>query len=452
MKNSGFMKVFKFSYIQAMKSKSMKIMLAIIVVIALIFLPAKTLISGSFDSDEETASQIETVYVQTDNEDFFNSLANVVNAELEKTATFVSVSESEYDETLRKLESKDSNDIYLKVNFVEDVESEDFGLTYRVIYGNGEEASDKAQTLDAILMDKSKDIIIAYYGVDEEAAKTLVPSEYETKMYDVDGNEIEDNSGLNDSEYWFAYGFIMILMIVVMSIGSTVAEGIVSEKANRVIEYIMITTKPMELIIGKVLSGIATLFTILGAGVLAFCGSTFLNQALDADADTVVEIFKNLIENGTLKGLNFVNVIIAIAVIFVGSYVYSIIGGLSGGMVSKVEEMAEGLKIYTMLFIVGVYLAMFMVISASEGGSWGGFSYVVYLLPISSVFIIPAYILMGKVEMWIALLALVVAVIIAALFTALASRIFGQMIYHNGSPLKLKDIISMTKEGKKHEK
>ena len=134
MKNSGFMKVFKFSYSQAMKSKSMKIMIAIIMAIALVFLPAKTLISGSFDAEDENAAQIETVYVQTDNEAFFDSLCKVVNGELESEATFTRVSEAEYEDMMKQLEADDSNDVYLKINFDENVESESFGLSYRLIY------------------------------------------------------------------------------------------------------------------------------------------------------------------------------------------------------------------------------------------------------------------------------------------------------------------------------
>lgn len=452
MKNSGFMKVFKFSYEQAMKSKSTKITLIIFIVIALLFLPVKTLISGGLD-EEETKTEIEKVYVNTDNEEFFNNFVIQVNGELEKEASFTRITDGEYEDTISTLKEEESEELYVDIMLDEDENSETFGLSYKIVYGMGEKAEEKADTLSNILMDKSKDIVVGYYGVTEDTAKTLVPSEYEVKLFDVDGNEIVDDSGLNDAEYWFTYGVILVLIIITSFIGSTVAEGIVAEKANKVIEYIMITLKPMELIIGKVLSGMAVLFTMVGSVMIAFCASTFINKSLDSDADTVIQMVKGFIDEGTLKGVSVLNVIIVIAVIFAGSYFFSILGGLSGGMVSKVEEMSEGLKIYMILFIIGAYMALFMSITANTAGSgWGAFSYVVYLLPISSMFIIPSYLLIGKIEMWIGLLALVILVVSAVLLTALASRIFGQMIYHNGSPLKIKDIISMSKEGKKNEK
>ena len=454
MKNSGFMKVFRFSYEQVMKSKSTKITLAIFVIVALLFFPVKTLISGGMDDvGEETKTQIEAVYVNTDNEELFNELVNVVNGELEEEAQITRISDSEYDDTIEKLKDEKSNELYLEVIFEEDLASDKSGLSYKLVYGNGDDAKEIAETLERILTDKSKDMVMAYYGIDEATAKTLVPSEYETAIYDMEGNEVIDDSGLNNSEYWFTYGFIMVLIIMTSVIGSVAANGIVAEKANRVIEYIMITLKPMDLIIGKVLSGMASLFTMVGAILLALGVSSYINRALDSDANTIFKIIEEFVDNGTLQGLNVINVLLVIAVIFVGSYFYSILGALSGGMVSKVEEMSEGLKIYMVLFMVGAYMAMFMAVSANTAGSgWGAFSYVVYLLPISSMFIIPSYLLIGKIELWIAILALVIAIVAAVLLTALASRIFGQMLYHNGSPLKLKDIISMTKEGKKNEK
>ncbi len=453
MKNSGFMKVFKFSYEQAMKSKSTKITLAIFVIVALLFFPVKTLISGGLsDENEDEKAQIETVYVNTENEALYKELVNVVNGELDKEAAFSRIGESEYDATIKKLNDENSNDLYLEVMFDEDELSENFGLSYKLVYGKGEDAKDKATTLDNILMDKSKDMIIAYYGITEDAAKSLVPTEYETAVFDADGNEVVDDSGLNEAEYWFTYGFIMVLIMMVSFIGSMAADGIVGEKANRVIEYIMITLKPMDLIIGKVMSGVAMIFTIVGSTLVALGVSTFINQAIDADAENIFGMIGNFVENGTLKGASAVSVILAIVIIFFGSYFYAMLGALSGGMVSKVEEMAEGLKIYMILFMVGAYMAMFMAVTANTTGSgWGPISYLVYLLPNSSMFIIPSYLLIGKVELWIAIVAIVIVAIVSILLTMLASRIFGQMIYHNGSPLKLKDIFAMAKEGKKNE-
>lgn len=452
MKNRGFMKVFKFSYEQSMKSKSTKISIAILVLVALLFLPIKTIVSGGLDEDVEKV-QVESVYVKTENEALYNELVNMVNSKLDENAKFSMISDEQYDDTVKKLKADDSTDLYLEVYFNEDETSEEFGLSYKLVYGKGEKAEEIADTLDAILMENSKDMIIAYYGISEEVAKTLVPSEYDIKVFDADGNEVIEDKGLTNTEYWFTYGVIFVLIMMISFIGSMTAEGIVAEKANRVIEYIMITLKPMDLIIGKVLSAIATLYTMFGATILAFIVSTFINKALDSNAKNVVGIVSDFVAEGVLKGFNVVNVIIALLIVFAGSYFYSILGALSGGLVSKVEEMTEGLKIFMMLFMVGAYMAMFLAVTANSSGSdWGVASYLVYLLPISSMFIIPAYILLGKVSTVIAILAVAVAVIFAVLLTALASKIFGQMLYHNGSPLTIKDIISMTKEGKINEK
>jgi len=453
MKNSGFMKVFKFSYEQALKSKSTKILMIILIVVALVFLPAKTLITNGFDDEEEEIVQIESVYVKTDNENLYNSITEVVLDNLETKAEFVMTSDEEYDSVIEKLESEDSNELYLDVKFDEDETSQNFGLSYKIVYGNGEKAKEMASSLEAVLAECSKDIVVSYYGISKEVAETLVPTEFETAVFDLDGNEVIDDSGLNDAEYWFTYGVIMVLIIMVSFIGSMAADGIVAEKANRVIEYIMITLKPMDLILGKVLSGMATLFTMLGSVLVAFIASTFINKAIDPNAENVIQMVKGFVEDGTLKGANIVNVLLVILIIFVGSYFYAILGALSGGMVSKVEEMAEGLKIYMIVFLIGAYAAMFMAMSANTAGSgWGAISYLVYMLPMSSMFIIPSYLLIGKVSALIALAALIVVALCGILLTMLAAKIFGQMLYHNGSPLKLKDIVSMTKEGKKNEK
>lgn len=451
MKNSkGFLKVFKFSYKQALKSKSTRITIMIFVIIGLLFFPVKTLITKGFSTDDGEKGKLNTVYVETDDENLYQCITSFVDDEAQEEVEFIKADRKDYDKTIEEFKNSEENLVYVQVNFNEALESQNFGISYKLIYSNGENSEEAADKLFGIIYEGGKDIVLKYYGIPEEQGKTLGNSDYEISRFDAEGNEITDDSGLNNTEYWFTYGIIMALIILVSFAGSLVAEGIVSEKANRVIEYIMVNLKPLDLILGKIMSGIAVLFTMVASVLAAFTVSSVVNKAfIDEKANTIIDIIKSYTGSEVLKGFNIINFIIAILIIVAGVYFYGIIGGLCGGMVSKVEEMGEGLKVYTILMIIGAYLSMGMCISSNAVGSgWGSFAYVVYLLPISSMFIVPSYLLLGKMSVWIAIGSLTIVLVCCVLLTLLAARVFGQMLYHNGSPMKLKDVIAITKKSK----
>lgn len=449
MKNSGFFKVLQFSYVQLLKSKTTKITLIILVILSLLSYPVITLISGSFEKTE-TETALQKVYITVDDE-LYKPVTENIEKIYEQKVDFERVSDDKYDSLIKELVSKKENSIYLVVDCDTDVTSESFGIYYKIIYDDGDNASDKADRLLNIISECCEDITLEYCDVSEEQAKQIESSNMNIKMFDAKGNEIKDNTGLSMIEYNFTYVILFVLIIIISFSGSAVAEGIVSEKANKVIEYIMVNIKPMELILGKVVSGIAYLLTIMLSVFVSLITSSYINKVMfDSNGKTLFDTVNELIEEGVMSGLNIGNVIVAIVVIVAGIYFFGIVGGLSGGMVSKVEEMGEGLKIYSFLMVIGAYAALGLCMSASVSGSgWGAISYVVYLLPISSVFIVPSYLLLGKISVIVALGSLAILIVSNLLLTWLAGRIFGQMLYHNGSVLKIKDIVRLTKDSRK---
>lgn len=447
-KSSGFLKVFKFSYIQNMKSKSTLITMLVFVIIGLLIFPIKSITKG-IKGDSNDKVQIDKLYVYVEDDKLFECIKD----NLKDASEVERIDEPASKSVIESLKESEDNQVYLEVSFSKEIESEDFGLQYKVVYGKAKDSKDAAQSLTGNIREANKNILYQYYEVSEDVQNNLKESTYEVKMFDENGKEIADDNGLNNFEYWFTYSVIMVLVIVLSFSGSMVAEGIVGEKANRVIEYIMVNLKPMDLILGKIVSGIAVFMTIFTSLIASVVVSSLFNSAvIDTDAKNVFDYINDLVNSGELVEFNALSVLFFILFIILGLYFYGVVSGLCGGMVSKVEEMAEGLKIFTFMLMIGAYLPLFMSMSSNLSSSgWGAFQYVVFLLPISSPFIVPTYFLLGKVNAGIAFGAIAILFVCSLLLTLLASRIFGQMLYHNGSPLKLKDIISLSKGSKKKE-
>ena len=242
----------------------------------------------------------------------------------------------------------------------------------------------------------------------------------------------------------------MVVMFAISFAGSKVAELIVTEKSTKVIEYIMTSVKPMAMIIGKVAAAVLNILTMVAAFVLSVGCSTFIDKWIFAtDTSSVGKILSGLFAADTMQSVNPATIIISVLMIAFGLVIYGLLAGVAGATVSKIEELAEGMKLYTFAMMIGAYLALMLLVSENAAGSdWGAFTYFVYLFPLSAPFITPAYLLIGKVSLGIGAGALGLMIICIILLLLFVSKVFEQLIYYNGAPLKIKALITMSKGSK----
>lgn len=163
-----------------------------------------------------------------------------------------------------------------------------------------------------------------------------------------------------------------------------------------------------------------------------------------------------------MAGANVVTILLALAMILVGVLFFSIIAGLAGASVSKMEEMAEGLKVYQMLMIIGSYIGIFLCIMQMMGNVSDAVVDICCILPLSAPFVMPANLLLGKVGTGTAIVSLILVTLCTAALFAFTAKVYESMIFYNGNVLKLKDILQIArnrsaasdaaeKEGSHHE-
>ena len=122
---------------------------------------------------------------------------------------------------------------------------------------------------------------------------------------------------------------------------------------------------------------------------------------------------------------------------------FGFLAGIAGATVSKVEEMAEGLKIFTFAMIIGAYVVIAYMSSATAGADWGAFTNFVYLFPLCAPFIVPSSLLLGKMSIGLGLLSGAILIVMIALLMIFVATVYEYLIYYNGSPMKLKELIKI---------
>ena len=441
--------VFKFTYVQAMKSKAMIITMAIVCLLALLSFPVMTLLEGGDDSTE--AIDIDNVYIYEENISMSATLIDMITSEdMYKETKFEVVDKTKMEDIKTNVLTKEDNcDVILSIICIDDIESDDFGIKYEIFYS--EESSVKKSTVDemvAYLSSESAYLNYVNVGIDKEMADLLSESvNYNIFSLDENGNIISD--AITDAQYNINYALLMIVMLAIIFASSFVAGQIVTEKSSKIVEYLLTSVKPMAIITGKVFASVSVVLTILASFSICIVISGILNGVINMNGNggfVLPTIISDLIDSEVMAGANPLTILLALAIIILGFVFYCFLGGVSGAMVSKIEELGEGTKLLNFAMIIGAYLALGLIMSSSLGGSgWGDLNYLVYFLPLSAPFIVPSYLLFGIISPAIGLAVVALNIVLTSGLVVFVSKVYEQLIYHNGNPLKIKDLFHLSK-------
>lgn len=345
--------------------------------------------------------------------------------------------------------------VFLTIKYNSEKEKLDYGMQVCAYYSEDSDIDeDDASSYVSFVDDNIKKALLLVSGMEESEINDMLSSiNYTVQMLDEEGNVIKDTDALDQFEYWISYTFIIVFIMAVSIAGSKVAELIVTEKSTRVMEYLLTSVKPMAVIWGKVIGSTFIVLSLLGSVIVSFAGSIVLNGYLFPNEDgsfAMPSILQTLSDRGLLEDFTILNALMVIVMLVGGFVLYGLIAGIAGATVSKIEEMAEGVKLFTMTMMIGAYLPLFMIMTTSIGGSgWGVLNNVVYLLPITSMFIVPQYLFLGKISAFVALGAIAILIVSIILMLLFVSKIYEEMLYSNGATLKLKNIIGIAKKNSK---
>lgn len=205
-------------------------------------------------------------------------------------------------------------------------------------------------------------------GLDREvAARITGPVEIVTRKISEEG-ESDSDAGMEFMVTFFsAFIGIMLFMILILTTGQTLVRGLVEEKSNRIMEILVGTTRPTELMWGKLL-GLSALgltqvaaWAILGGGVfLAMSGSAMMPPELLASA---------------IEPLPLVMVYLVLGYLF---YAALFVG--AGSLVTTEQEAQYVTQYITMM--IAAPLAFAVVVMQDPNAPWvEAVSYVPFLTP-----------------------------------------------------------------------
>lgn len=277
-----------------------------------------------------------------------------------------------------------------------------------------------------------------------------------SKEINADGQAQESNT---EAAIAIAIGLSVLIYLSLFLYGAQVMRGIIEEKSSRIIEVIISSVKPFQLMLGKIIGiGLVGLtqfilwFTL--TFTLAIGASTFLvsqtelsNQVIghsiqNTDLNNTVD--ENLVEqniqsdiSNLLTNINVTEIVVCFFVFFLGGYLlYSALFAAVGSAIDNETEASQFTMPITMPLLLTYALSFGVLINNPHGTVATWLSFIPFTSPIAMLVRIPF-----GVPTWQIILSALLLIISFIFTTWVAARIYRVGILMYGKKASLKELI-----------
>jgi len=223
--------------------------------------------------------------------------------------------------------------------------------------------------------------------------------------------------------FFLPYGVTLLFYIVIFGSASLMLNSITSEKQNRVIEILMTSITPIEMLTGKIVAlGIIGLLQ-----TIVWSGTGFLLLRLSGRSFSIPIAFQL---NPTILAWGVVFFILG----------YAVYASLMAGVGALVPNMREATQA-TIVLLIPMIIPL-MLISALSSKPNGALAVFLGLFPLTSPVTMMARLAATQVPVWQLLVAVVLLGLTAYLVLRSVSSMFRAQNLLSGQPFKLKVYLS----------
>lgn len=212
----------------------------------------------------------------------------------------------------------------------------------------------------------------------------------------------------------------LLMYMILMTVGQMVAMGVVEEKSSRVVELLLVTVRPWQLMAGKALGiGSLGLLQLVVPGVLALAAGIATDQ-LDISLSASV---------GTLLW--------SLLWFVAGFALYAMLFAAAGAMVSRQEDLSGLMLPIVMPLVIGWVIGISVLPGDPESTVVEALSFVPLLSPV----LMPMRWALGSAALWQVLVALVLTLALSTVMLRFAGRVYRNSVLRSGARVPLRDAL-----------
>nr|WP_184484595.1 ABC transporter permease [Saccharopolyspora gloriosae] len=268
--------------------------------------------------------------------------------------------------------------------------------------------------LDEVVRQQALDAELAMAGLDPADVRAVLAGAQ------VDVRTLEPDDPQRGQRLGMAVGAGMLLYFFLIMFGQAVAQGVVEEKTSRVVEILLSTIRPTQLLAGKVLgiglAGLAQFVLIGGIGLAVAVGAGVL-----------------ALPSAALLG----TMLWALVWFLLGFYLYATVLAAAASLVSRQEDLQSVVTPVIMLLVIPFVVGLTVLPNDPESTLGAALS----LVPGFSPVLMPMRTALGVAEPWESAVAVLLSIAALAGLLRLGGRIYANAILRTGARVKLTEAL-----------
>lgn len=443
----GLGKVFRFTFAQQMKTKSYRVMTAVLLLLCLLLpagiMAAAELFGGSEGGSAE-APAVQTVYVadRTGEEPVSFDVLNQIGKE-----GFSDLVYRDCGADVQQAEALANED---PASLILVMDRDESGYQLHVLTPEESQLTDTDTSgLEELLRSGFSLILIQKSGLNPlQLLQMAAPTE--TAVVTMGEEAQKDSMDILKMVLSIVLPFlnIMALYFLVLLYGQSVANSVIMEKTSKLMDTFLVSVKPGALMFGKVLaivlSSILQFAAWIAALAVSFAAGAVIVRAINPDTQmTILKFFDGL---SVFSGMfSLPGIILALLMVFAGFLLYCSIAAIGGSIAGKPEDLSSTNVLFVMILIISFFCTLYA--GGIEGiGTGSGNSAWLNWVPFTSIMVTPSRILLGEVSLTEGVISLAIVLLTSGVVLALAGRVYRMMSLFKGNPPSIGKMFRMLRE------
>jgi ABC-2 type transport system permease protein len=268
-----------------------------------------------------------------------------------------------------------------------------------------------------------REMRLADAGLDPETVRPLLaPVHLRTIKVSEEGSRTE----VGEAGFFLAYGLFFLLYMVLLLWGQQVLQGALEEKTSRIVEVVIASARPFDLMLGK----------LLGIGGAAFTQfSLWMATVVVLTAPGLVTALASLPEDVGLPTFSLLQAAAVFVFFVLGFFVYASVFAAVGASFNNLQEAQQLAYLPTSMIILPIFF-LFPVINDSSST----LAVVTSLIPPLTPILMPLRIVVEMPPPWQVGLAMVLTALFVYLMVVLCGRIYRVGILMYGKKPTIQEI------------
>ncbi|GCD77137.1 ABC transporter permease [Thermaurantimonas aggregans] len=323
------------------------------------------------------------------------------------------------------------------------------------MYSQGDISLKVQSYIESLLKSKIQEEKLKLLGVDPAVVKQSETNVRLRTFYLEDTDRAEKQSA-TELKFVLAYIGSLLIYLFIFLYGSMVMRGIIEEKANRIVEIIITSVKPFQLMMGKII-GIAltgllqfAIWVLLSTAVYALASQIFFREKFEAARELALQqeqlraegsaipmdIDRSLEIINAIQTIDFPLILSLFLFYFIFGYLaYGALFAIVGSMVDN-ETDSQQLVLPISIPLIVAIIAMTAILDNPDSA----LAKVLSFIPLTSPVVMMTRIPFG-VPWWETIVSMLLLILFFVLATWIAGRIYQVGILMYGKRYTLSDLV-----------